>query len=117
MLFLLNDRVMDIETPEARVLGRWRDMGCGDPRQLRAHEAVEFVKAKLTPSDRVDEPVDDETLKDLAALVISKTGANSLILKPTPAGDFELRLQDVPPLVLETYRRGAANDQDQRRRA
>lgn len=117
MLFLLNDKVIDIETPEARVLGRWRDMGCGDPRHLRAHEAVEFVKTKLTASAADRNPLDDDVLQDLAALVISKTGANSLILKPTAAGDHEVRLQDIAPLVLETYRRGAANDQDQRRRA
>ena len=44
MLFLLNDTVIEIDAPEARVLARWRDMGCGDPRKLRASDAVEFAK-------------------------------------------------------------------------
>ena len=60
---------------------------------------------------------DENLLKDMAALIIAKTGANSLILKPAPDGLFEARLRDVPPLVLETYRSGAANDQDQRLQA
>ena len=98
-------------------MGRWREIGCGDPRQLRAHEAVDFVKTKVQalptplPNDQ------DELLKDLAALIVAKTGANSLILKPTASGDVEPWLKDVPSLVLETYLRGAANDQDKRARA
>lgn len=114
MLFLLNDKVIEIDAPEARILGRWRDMGCGDPRLMRAHEAVDFVKTRIDPSS---EPQEDEALRDYAALIISKTGANSLILKPTPAGDVEARLSNVPQLVLETFKTGAANDRDQRRRA
>lgn len=111
MLFLLNDRVIELETPEARILGRWREIGCGDPRNLRAHEAVDFVKTRFLSLAGAPEPEFEEDLKDLAALIVSKTGANSLILKPTASGDVEPRLRDVPPIVLETYQRGAANDQ------
>lgn len=117
MLFLLNDTVIEIETPEARVLGRWREMGCGDPRKLRASDAVDFVKQALRPWVGQTAAADDELLKDLAALIISKTGANSLILIPTPGGQFEARLKDVPPLVLETFQAGAANDGGLRQRA
>ena len=117
MLFLLNDRVIEIDTPEARVMGRWREIGCGDPRQLRAHEAVDFVKTKVQSMPHPLPTDQDELLKDLAALIVAKTGANSLILKPTASGDVEPRLKDVPSLVLETYLLGAANDQDKRVRA
>ena len=117
MLFLLNDRLIELESPEARVLGRWRDIGCGDPRLIRAHEAVEFVKARFRQLTMDPNSVDQEALKDCAALIIAKTGANSLILTPTASGDLEPRLRDVPPLVLEAYLRGAANDQDARHRA
>ena len=117
MLFLLNDRVIEIDTPEARGIGRWREIGCGDPRQLRAHEAVDFVKSKVQSLAHPLPADDSELLKDLAALIVAKTGANSLILKPTASGDMEPHLKDVPALVLETYLRGAANDQDKRARA
>jgi len=116
MLFLLNDRVVELDAPEARVSGRWREIGCGDPRELRALEAVDFVKSKA--QSLLDGSVaDDEMLKDLAALIVSKTGANSFILKPTPSGMVEARLSNIPDLVLETYRAGAANDRDERQRA
>ena len=107
MLFLLNDKVIEVNAPEAHLLERWRTIGCGDPRQMRAHDAVEFVAARY----------EDLPPMDVAALIISKTGANSLMLKPTASGGVEPRLRDIPPLVLETYQRGAANDQDDRARA
>jgi len=114
MLFLLNDTVIEIDAPEARLLSRWRDIGCGDPRSLRAHDAVEFVQRHY--QSLADEKPEDALL-DLAALIIAKTGANSLILKPTASGGLEPHLRDVPPMVLETYRKGAANDEIHRRRA
>ena len=117
MLFLLNDKVIEIETPEARIMGRWREIGCGDPRQLRAHEAVEFVKTQFQAMSKTARIENEDALKDFAALIVAKTGANSLILKPTASGDLEPHLKDVPPIVLETYLRGAANDQDRRARA
>lgn len=107
MLFLLNDKVIEVNAPEAHLLERWRTIGCGDPRQMRAHDAVEFVAARH----------EDLQSMDIAALIIAKTGANSLMLKPTASGGVEPRLRDIPPLVLETYQRGAANDQDDRARA
>ena len=117
MLFLLNDTVIEIDAPEAHLMQRWRAIGCGDPRQLRAQQAIEcaidryVALAKATPDDQMLGQF------DIAALVIAKTGANSLILTPTASGDLEPRLRDVPPLVLEAYLRGAANDQDARHRA
>lgn len=117
MLFLLNDTIIEIDAPEARVLARWRDLGCGDPRKLRASDAVEFVKTQLHPWIGRTADADRDLLKDVAALIISKTGANSLILKPLPGDLYEARLQDVAPLVLETFRAGAANDRGERQQA
>ena len=117
MLFLLNDKVIEITAPEAHLMQRWRDIGCGDPRVLRAQAAVEFA-VKHFASIQTSPASDASTIeRDIAALIIAKTGANSLILKPTPAGGFEPRLRDVPNLVLETYQRGAANDRAVRARA
>ena len=117
MLFLLNDRVIEVNAPEAHLLERWRTIGCGDPRQMRAHDAVEFVATHHKDLLSMDADQNDIAYLDIAALIIAKTGANSLILKPTASGGVEPRLRDVPPLVLETYLRGAANDQDERARA
>ncbi len=52
----------------------------------------------------------EEAFVELAALIVAKTGANSLTFKPTASGALEPRLQDLPQLVLQTYLRGAAND-------
>jgi len=117
MLFLLNDKVIEIETPEMHLMQRRREIGCGDPRNLRAQQAVEFAIQRYSSlRDAAAEDV-DAGQKDIAALIIAKTGANSLILKPNAAGGFEPRLRDVPALVLETYQRGAANDRGIRRHA
>ncbi|MEL7031664.1 MAG: hypothetical protein AAGL97_16060 [Pseudomonadota bacterium] len=117
MLFLLNDTVIEIDAPEAHLMQRWRTIGCGDPRQLRAQQAIEVAIAQFeglsgaSPEDQLRSKI------DIAALVIAKTGANSLILKPNAAGGYEPRLRDVPPVVLEAYQHGAANDRGERRRA
>ncbi len=108
MLFLLNDMIVDVEAPETRLLQRWREMGCGDPRMLRAQDAIHYIQDVFSRNGRA--PLEPETAMDIAALVVAKTGANSLILKPTISGGVEPRLSDVPALVLETYRRGADND-------
>lgn len=117
MLFLLNDTVIEIDAPEAHLMQRWRTIGCGDPRQLRAQQAIEVAIAQFVGLRGAS--AEDQLLSktDIAALVIAKTGANSLILKPNAAGGYEPRLRDVPPLVLEAYQRGAANDRGERRRA
>lgn len=117
MLFLLNDTVIEIHAPEAHLMQRWRAIGCGDPRQLRAQQAVSFAVARFAKLKFADP--DEQALgrSDIAALIVAKTGANSLILKPNAAGGYEPRLRDVPALVLETYLRGAANDRDVRQHA
>ena len=114
MLFLLNDHIVELEMPEARLRQRWRSIGCGDPHTLRAQDAIEFVGNRVCEAMRKRVALSIEELKDYAALIIAKTGANSLMLKPRPNGRLEPRLQDLPRLVLETYQRGAANDQRKR---
>jgi len=114
MLFLLNDKVIEINAPEAHLMQRWRTIGCGDPRTLRAQDAVEAAMQTYRALPGPINEADPEALKDIAGLIIAKTGANCLILKPTAAGGYDPRLRDVPPLVLETYQRGAANDRGKR---
>lgn len=117
MLFLLNGTVIEIQAPEAHLMRRWRAIGCGDPRELRAQQAIEFAVQKYARLQL--DPSEEQILGslDIAALVIARTGANCLLLKPNAAGGYEPRLRDVPPLVLETYQRGAANDGRHRKQA
>ncbi len=110
MLFLLNTKIVEVAVPEMHLRQRWRAMGCGEPQTLRAQDAIGFVSQRLNTVMQAGHELDDDSARDLAALVIAKTGANSLTLKPTPSGDYEPRLRDLPQLVLETYRRGADND-------
>lgn len=110
MLFLLNTTLVAVAVPEMHLRQRWRTMGCGDPDTLRAQDAISFVVSKMMAQSGPNTDIDSELARDLAALIISKTGANSLILKPTPSGGLEPRLRDLPRMVLETYQRGAAND-------
>lgn len=110
MLFLLNDTVVDVEMPETRLIQKWREIGCPDPADLRAQEAIEFVRDQVGQHMAAGYDMTNERKMDLAALIIAKTGANSLILKPSASGRLEPRLRDVPVMVLETYQRGAAND-------
>lgn len=110
MLFLLNETIVDVAVPEVHVQQRWKAMGCADPRTMRAQDAISFVQTKFEKHGQGRARLSEEMLRDMAALIITKTGANSLILRPTASGGLEPRLRDVPPMVLETYKRGAAND-------
>jgi len=109
-LFLLNDQVVELRDPEAHLHGCWRSLGCGNPRGMRAQEAIDFVGVIFKSINRSEGRFDVGLATDLASLIISKTGANALLMKPTSGGGFESRLRDLPQLVLETYARGAAND-------
>lgn len=107
MLFLLNTQIVELASPELRLLRRWRKIGCGDPTALRAQDAIGFVAQKVHEASRSHMVLDDSLARDLAALVVAKTGANCLQLRPAPNGQLEPRLRTVPLAVLETYRRGA----------
>lgn len=110
MLFLLNDQIVKLNDPEAHLKACWRSLGCGDPRGMRAQEAINFVGVIFKSITKSEGRIDAALATDLAALIVSKTGANALLMRPTSSGGFEPRLRDLPQLVLETYARGAAND-------
>lgn len=75
MLFLFNDRVLDIGNPEVRLLANWMDLGCGRPDLLFAREAIDFAKAVVIDSDEFG--VDESVYADCAALLAVKTHANA----------------------------------------
>ncbi|MEM5516929.1 hypothetical protein WNY37_08200 [Henriciella sp. AS95] len=111
MLFLLNDQIVDVEIPEMHLERRWRRIGCGRPHAFRAHDVVNFVHARLEQARFFVHGVDHQEACDLAALVIARTGANSLILRRSADGSTQPHLRIIPHQVLEVYARGAANDE------
>ena len=90
MLFLLNDQIIDVEAPEARLARRWKTLGCGDPRALMARDALEFAKAVVESHRKDETAMDADLMGDLASLIISKTGANAVLF--LTAGEPRLTL-------------------------
>ncbi len=110
MLFLFNDVIVDVETPETHLARRWRALGCGDPLALRAREAIEFVQLVWQDHRQQGAELDADLAKDLASLIISKTGANAILLLDPAAARPEPRLTMIPETVLEALRNRPAQD-------
>ena len=108
MLFLLNDRIVTVSLPEMHLERRWKSIGCGTPYGLRASEVVDFVQSKLEATRGSGNDVSEAEARDLAALIISRTGANSLILRHRSDGSSEPVLRLIPSPVLDVFARGAS---------
>lgn len=106
MLFLLNETIVEIDLPEAHLARRWRMMGCGEPAGMRAREAVDFVREVIDQSREKGTLIDAQTERDLAALIIAKTGANAIQIVPRISGPGEARLSTIDEPVLEAFRVG-----------
>ena len=102
MLFLLNDRIVDVPLPEMHLERRWRRIGCGSPYAMRPGEVIDFVRSRLV----ADPHLTIDTARDLAALIIARTGANSLIVRHRLDGSSEPMLRLIPAPVLEVFARG-----------
>ena len=100
MLFLLNDQIIDVEAPEARLVRRWKTLGCGDPRSLMARDALDFAKAVIHSHTANKSPMDNELKGDLASLIIAKTGANAALFLSIG----EPRLTLLPESILAELR-------------
>ncbi|MEQ8557050.1 MAG: hypothetical protein RIB03_01940 [Henriciella sp.] len=111
MLFLLNDRIVEVAVPEMHLECRWKTIGCGRPHALRAHDVVDFVHARLDQARLFNRILTDMEARDLAALIISRTGANSLILRQRSDGSRAPMLRRLPAAVLDVFAQGAANDE------
>ena len=98
MLFLFNDRVLDIGNPEIRLLANWMDLGCGRPDLLFAREAIDFAKAVVIDSDEFG--VDESIYGDCAALLAVKTHANAAYfirkIGEDDASNVQARLNHIP---------------------
>ena len=106
MLFLLNDRIVDVPLPEMHLERRWQRIGCGSPYAMRPHEVIDFVRSRLS----VDAHMTLDTARDLASLIIARTGANSLIIRHRLDGSCEPMLRLIPVPVLEVFARGTGRN-------
>lgn len=117
MLFLLNDRIVDVALPEMHLERRWKRLGCGAPYALRAEEAVGFVQARIEQARALRRRMSEEEACDLASLIIARTGANSFILRYGPDGRGLPELHLYPAPVLEAFAIGAGACEADFRRA
>lgn len=103
MLFLLNDIVTEIEAPEMRLLIREAVFG-GDVQALRPREAMEIARGRLQALHDRGQVPDQTMVDDLAALIISKTGANAALFPVHEGRVAEARLTILPEAILESVR-------------
>lgn len=106
MLFLFNDRVMEIGNPNVRLLANWPELGCGRPDLLFAREAIDFAKAVVMDSDEFG--VDEAIYMDCAALLAVKTHANAAFfirkIGEQDVARVEARLNYIPEEHLKKVR-------------
>ena len=97
MLFLLNRTIVDVDTPEHYLAQNWRRIGCGDPVRLMADDAVKF--ATMVYNEHVSEgmTLEEQTLRDIAALLVTKTGANAAVF----SGQQDVRLNVLDEVILQ----------------
>lgn len=96
MLFLLNNQTVEIEAPELHLARYWKRIGCGEPTTLRASDAVDFAVMVVNAHSDEGISMDETVQQDLAALLISKTGANAALFN----GSQTARLNVLPEAVL-----------------
>lgn len=104
MLFLLNDQIIEIESPEIHLSSRWKSIGCGEPYALMARDAIDFVRAVVDEHAKQGMALDTLLSQDLASLIVAKTGANAILFINQASGTSETRLTMIPDAVLQTLR-------------
>lgn len=106
MLFLFNDRVLEIGDPEVRLLANWMELGCGRPDLLFARDAIDFAKAVVIDSDQFG--ADEAIYMDCAALLAVKTHANTAFFireaGEEDASRVQVRLSLIPEEHLQRVR-------------
>ena len=101
MLFLLNNRIVELDLPELRLARRWRVLGCGEPSRLRPSEALDFVQAVIDSYWYDGEEMDSELRADLCALIVSVTGANAALFAEGHSEKIPPRLMVLEENVLQ----------------
>lgn len=92
----MNNQIIEVDAPEMRLTRKWKTLGCGDPRAMMARDAMDFAKAVVENYRANNETIEPELMGDLAALIISKTGANAALF----IDGSEPRLTLLPESIL-----------------
>ena len=79
MLFLLNNFIVSVDAPEHHLGKFWKRLGCGEPTSLSAEQAIQFATMVVEEHAADSLELSTEVKTDLAALIISKTGANAAL--------------------------------------
>ena len=106
MLFLLNREIIELEAPELYLAQNWNRIGCGDPVSMMASDAVNFSITVVNSHINEGIELSSETMLDIAALLVTKTGANAALF----TGTEEARLNVINDVVLENLRGGRNPD-------
>lgn len=107
MLFILNDQIVELEIPEVHLSRRQHVLGCGDIHSMRARDALDYA-ARVMAALYADGLEPDTALaEDLAALIITKTGANAALFPKADGPNGEPRLTILPEAILEQLRERA----------
>ncbi len=104
MLFLFNDTITEIDAPEIHLLRRASYLGCDDPHGLRARDAIALATAAVSACLADGRLPGAALIADLAALIISKTGANAALFPIHGTTASEPRLTILPETILEALR-------------
>lgn len=101
MLFLFNDKVVRVASPELRLLIAARELGWPDGGAVKPRDAVALVADRLNTHHHAGTLPTAKEERDLAALIIARTGANAALFVHGPDGTLEPRLTLLPETVLE----------------
>lgn len=101
MLFLFNDKVVNVASPELRLLIAARELGWPEGGAVNPRDAVALVTHRLCQHERAGTRPTAREERDLAALIIARTGANAALFVRGSDGVLEARLTLLPETVLE----------------
>ncbi len=96
MLFLLNDKIIEVDAPELHLSRHWKRLGCGEPTAMCASDAVDFSVMVINAHLMDGVELDMDVQRDLSALLIAKTGANAALFNGTNSA----KLNVLPEAVL-----------------
>lgn len=110
MLVLVNDIIVELDSPEAHASLFWHRVLEDDPRSMLTSGILDVVRDIFisTYADQAGTPADVNFIRDIAAVIVTYTGAN-VALFPTSHENGSMRITNVPEAVLQTLQKRSAN--------
>ena len=103
MLVLVNDMIVELESPEAHANLYWNRVFETDPKLMPTSSVLEWIRHKLPDNwPRGNNAlVDIDFVRDIAAIIVTYTGAN-VALFPADSVDGSTRITCVSESVLRS---------------